>query len=654
MNVKQPKVLLLQMPWASTGRPSIALGILKQLCARSGVPCATFYPNMDITAMVGFGTAVSLSDERLLFGVSEHLFAAQIFGCKALGSDKFLESFTSLAAGDLLERTDRNRKLCDVDYLRSLRDEIIPDFLEALLKRVLAEAPTIVGVTGTFNQVMSALAIAHRIKAADPKIEIIAGGACFDGEMGIEYHRAFPAALDHVFLGEAEDSFLEYIERHKRGLPIHGIGGITSWIDGRVDCPPGKAVKELDSSPMPDYDDFFAEAERARIQYGLVFNAEFLPFESSRGCWWGQTNHCVFCGINDDLIGFRAKSVDRVVSEIVKLSARYGITKLAATDWIISRAHCDELFAKLKALDLDLELFYEVRADMSKSQIKAMREAGIARIQPGIESFSTPLLKLMKKGSMGIRHVQFLRHCRELGFSVEYNMLGGFPGERAEWYADMALLIPRLRHLEPPSGRMVSIEMHRFAPFFEQRDKFGVDQVTLRRDYGNNFPPGLLDLTKIAYFFNFSCSQILAEETYNAPVSDALESWIEAHKGSSAPKFEYAVGAGFLRITDTRFGEGRFLHLAGLHQDIVLLCDEVQSRRKLAEALAPIYTREIEDGILDKVVDELLKADVLMEEGPYLLTLPIAKKTRTTEELRGYVLGAAVSRTEAHMRPAYA
>ena len=54
---------------------------------------------------------------------------------------------------------------------------------------------------------MSSLALAARIKKANPDIMTIFGGACFDGEMGKEYHRSLPHVVDHVFLGEADESF---------------------------------------------------------------------------------------------------------------------------------------------------------------------------------------------------------------------------------------------------------------------------------------------------------------------------------------------------------------------------------------------------------------------------------------------------------------
>ncbi|MBI3950747.1 MAG: RiPP maturation radical SAM protein 1 [Acidobacteria bacterium] len=643
LNNQPPRMLFLQMPWATTQRPSIALAILTRLCEEASVPVRTFYPNLDMSATVGFEIAGRFANERALYGLSEHLFAADLFGKDALQSEAYLDAFSQIVQ-ESEDASAWTTRFADVNYLKCLRDEVVPGFLDAVQQRVLAESPTVVGFTATFNQVMSSLALARRLKQVRPDIQIIVGGACFDGEMGPEYHRATPGILDHVFIGEAEESFRDYLRRLKAGESTDGIPCVTYYEDGELRLIPGHPLMDLNQSPSPNYDDFFAETDRLRQETGKIFNIERLPFESSRGCWWGRKNHCVFCGINEDLMGFRAKDIDRVMKEIITLSARYGVVKLTATDWIISRWHCDELFRRLKELDLDIEIFYEVRADMKKGQIKAMKEAGVVQVQPGIESLSTPLLKLMRKGTTAIRHVQFLRWCREVGVGVAYNILGGFPDEKAEWYLEMAKLIPRLRHIQPPLHNLTYIEMHRFAPLFEQRERFGVDMQALRADYQFNFPDGIVDPLKIGYFFQFHCTRTVPESEYVSVVRAAIEPWIAAHKEMTPPIYEYRIGAGFLEITDTREGGGRYLHLEDLYHDVVLVCDEIQTRRSLARDLSARYPKKVADGTLDRVIDELIAADVLMVEGIYLLTLPIGHRARTTEQLRAYVLGEELAR----------
>lgn len=622
------RVVLLYMPWATTTRPSLALGILKALCDEQDMPVDTIYANLDMAARIGFECAGNFANERCLYGLSEHLFACDIFGPEALLSEEYIDTLTQieLPAG-----------FRDPAFLRHLRDEVVPAFLDALEARVLALQPSAIGVSATFNQVMAGLAIARRIKRALPHVQVLAGGACFDGEMGQEYHRGLPEVLDHVFMGEAEDSFREWLRRHKAGEPTAGIPGVT-WYDGELRLVDGGPLADMNNSPMPDYDAFFVEKERMRKETGHIFNIEFLPFESSRGCWWGQKNHCVFCGINPDLMPFREKNVDRVITEMIALASRYRVVNLTAADWIISRRSRAEIFRRLKSLDFDIECFYETRADLDKAEIELMRDAGVMKVQPGIESFSTELLKVMRKGTSRIRHVQFLRWAKEYGIHLSYNILAGFPGEQAEWYHEMAQFLPHIRHLQPPLHNVHRVEMHRFSPLFRMREQFGVDEMQLRQDYCFNFPEGMVDPLKVGYFFSFSASTILEADTYIGPLREEIESWRQAHTGKAGPVFKYAIGPGFTRIVDTRQGEGRIVDLSDLHQDIFLLCDEIQSVEKLEAALAPLHADAVAAGEVRSIIEELIAADMLYREGGALLALPIGETPRTTEALRAYVL----------------
>ena len=634
---KVPQVILCCTPWASTQRPSIALGILAALCQKERVEARSFYLNMDIAATVGFENAGPLAAERSLYGFSEHLFAVDIFGKDVLASDDFLDAFTKAVRNDPTKREWASR-FGQPEYAIHLRDEVVPKFLDAAVRRMLASEPDVVGFSATFNQVMSSLALARRLKLANPGVHTIFGGASFDGEMGLEYHRGLPEVITHIFLGEAEESFTEYLRRIKVGESTRGIPGVTSWIDGKLELVPGAPLADLNRSPLPNYDDFFGEAERLREETGKVFNIEMLPFESSRGCWWGHKNQCIFCGLNKELMSFRPKTVDRTIEDIATLSARYQKVKFAATDWILSHWHFEEFFRRLIELDFDWELFYEIRADMKKAHLKMMKQAGVVNVQPGIESLSTPVLRLMNKGTTSIRHVMFLRWCREIGIHLAYNILAGFPGEDPEWYAEMAKLLPRIVHLQPPKYNVHRIEMHRFAPLFEHTQNFGIDTLALRPDYGFNFPESTLDPMKTSYFFQFHSTDVPADGDYIQHIEEAIDKWIAAHKRQTPPMYEYWIGAGFLHIRDTRDGDGRFLRLAGLHHDVTLLCDQVQSRNALTETLAKFYPKEVSEGGLDIVIRELLDADVLMAEGNLLLTLPIGHRVRTTEELRAYVL----------------
>ena len=74
-----------------------------------------------------------------------------------------------------------------------------------------------------------------------------------------------------------------------------------------------------------------------------------------------------------------------------------------------------------------MELFYEVKANLKKAQVRLLRDAGVRVIQPGIESFSSNVLARMRKGVKGLQNIQLLKWCKEFGITPHWNLLWGFP-----------------------------------------------------------------------------------------------------------------------------------------------------------------------------------------------------------------------------------
>ena len=144
---------------------------------------------------------------------------------------------------------------------------------------------------------------------------------------------------------------------------------------------------DLNQSPAPDYDGYFLETERILQETGIKVPFDYLSFEGSRGCWWGQKSHCLFCGEAfgnpEESMRFREKDADRVISEILSLSAKYHVLRFHAVDLVISRTSRGAIFKKLKELDLGIELFFETRCDLSKEEIALMRDAKVHQIAAG-------------------------------------------------------------------------------------------------------------------------------------------------------------------------------------------------------------------------------------------------------------------------------
>ncbi len=169
------------------------------------------------------------------------------------------------------------------------------------------------------GQHAASLALAARVKAALPGACIVFGGANCRGVMGAELLRSFPF-VDAVADGEGEDVLPALVRRRLAGEAVAGIPGLRVRIRcgdemadggrGEEDWPTGEgaAPTDLDRLPWPDFEDYFTRLAGGPLKGAFTPR---LPFETSRGCWWGAKSRCSFCGQASEDMAFRVKSSER-------------------------------------------------------------------------------------------------------------------------------------------------------------------------------------------------------------------------------------------------------------------------------------------------------------------------------------------------------
>jgi len=128
-------------------------------------------------------------------------------------------------------------------------------------------------------------------------------------------------------------------------------------------------------------------------------------------------------------MGYRVKSPDRVVVELAELARRYRVHHFLALDNILDMKYVKALFARFAESKIDYEFYYEVKANLTHEQIRALYRGGVRSVQPGIESLSSHVLHLMRKGVTMLQNVRTLKWCRYYGLGVAWNLIHGFPGE---------------------------------------------------------------------------------------------------------------------------------------------------------------------------------------------------------------------------------
>jgi ribosomal peptide maturation radical SAM protein 1 len=623
-------VLLVSMPFGPVFSPSLGLSLLQARLAAEGRRARILYFTVDFAERIGQVLYSQIAVEgkpsiRELAG--EWIFSAGLFPPEPGRDRRYVDEVLRGGAA----WTDRSgaRPVSEALIGRIVHARtLVAPFLDECLAVVAEAAPRLVGFTSVFQQHLASLGLARRIKEALPGTVVVMGGANCEDVMGAETVRRFPF-LDGVVSGEGDVVFPEVVARVLSGRTLEGLPGVRTpagvaaeFEQGRF--PSAPRVLDLDTLPHPDYADYFERFGRSR------FRSQWQPsvfFESSRGCWWGERMHCTFCGLNGTSMAFRSKSAGRARAELGALARRHAGCDVQVVDNILDLAYFEDLLPGLAEDRLGLDLFYETKSNLRKEQVRLLRAARIRTIQPGIESLSDSVLRLMRKGVSALQNIQLLKWCTELGVQPAWNVLWGFPGEDPREYARMAEVVPLLTHLPAPVGAS-DIRMDRFSPNFTESERLGFEDVRPLAPYRHLYP-GLPEdaLANLAYYFSFRYRVPQDVAGYVRPLVRALQAW-RKQQGTSGL---FAVDVdGRLWVWDLRPAARAPLHvLEGEERALYLACDAAADRRGLAGA------HGLSADAVDERLGPLVERGLMLRDGGRYLALAIT--------LGDYVPPAAVA-----------
>lgn len=589
-------VLLVVMPFFSLKAPAPGVSLLKARLQEEGIPCAVRYFNIAFAERIG----LDLYEEICAFkgdgGESfngEWLFARELFGARLPEAPAY--------ASYLRDKDAVGAELAEIPALH----EAIGPFLEDCLQTIGREDYRVIGFSSVFEQNLASIALAERIKAREPSTAIVFGGANCDGAMGLELHRRF-ACIDFVCSGEADQSLPTLVKKVAAGRPPAGIPGVirrtrhASVLDA-----PAQATEDLDSLPFADFSDYFRQLGRHAAN--PVVRQSGLPMESSRGCWWGARAKCAFCGLNDETLAFRSKSPQRVLEEIDHLYATSlrssGRERISMTDNILDMGYFDQLLPALARKKRPVTLFFETKANLSQDQVRQLAAANVRFIQPGIESLSTPVLRMISKGVSALQNIQLLKDCSQFGVYPVWNLLYGFPGEKPEHDRQLLEMIDALTHLPPPGG-CSPFELQRFSPYFTRPQDYGIDNIRPKGTYRFIYPFDDEALFNLAYHFDCELPRGLGASGSARRLKDAVASWQQSYAAGAALQLCSASPRSIL-LHDSRPRAARtWVELTAARRDIYDFCAQIRS---LPEILAHLRQRHPRQPLRTRDVRELLR-----------------------------------------------
>lgn len=497
------------MPFANVRLPSIALTQLQSrvLSAFEGrVSVDVLNLNHDFAKYLGLDLYGFLTDsfESQNGGLGDWFFRQVAFPDLPDNSDRYFRRYLPLNSPEMVR----------------LKTRILQgrNGLDALINKLVAtyhlDQADMVGFTSMFMQNVASFAMAANLKRRNPAVITLIGGANCESPMGQVIVKRVPQ-IDYVFSGPALKSFPDFVK-----CCLDGQMSDAQSIRG-VYCRTGLQAAQRsigDELPMDvpielDYQPFLQTVEK-NFPDGKI--RPVLPFETSRGCWWGEKAHCTFCGLNGATMAYRSMSAERAIGLFEGLFKHSDkVSRLEAVDNILPKSYLKDVLPFLNTPP-NMSIFYEVKADLSEHDIEVLATAGVRYIQPGIESLATSTLKLMKKGTTVFQNIGLLKWLALYGIHPSWNLLVGFPGEGEDVYARYMEVLPLLHHLCPPNG-VYPVRFDRFSPYYDEAKKYGLDLHPLGY-YKMVYPFDQADLHDFAYYF--------ADENIDAPYFVMMAKWI--------------------------------------------------------------------------------------------------------------------------------
>lgn len=498
------RIDLINMPFSTLVLPSLALTQLEsRVNDKFGGEVSTrvLYLNHDFGSFLGMRLYqdISLGDKNFRNGMGEWFFRQSAFPDVTDNSEEYFNRY--------YERSNPRH----AELQRAILDKraYLDTFLNDLIDKYKIDQADIVGFSSMFSQNLGSIAMARLLKARNPQLTTVMGGANCESPMGEEIAR-HAGAIDYIFSGPALVSFPTFVEytlndrAHERG-EIRGViakcsGTQQSALPMLAAQNSNRAIGEdLDIDvPVPlDYDSFLDNFEQYFGDTGLK---PTLLFETSRGCWWGERAHCMFCGLNGLSMKYRAMEPESALTHIHSL-LRYAprTQKFLCVDNIMPKSFLHNVWPRLENGG-GASFFYEVKADMNSDDLAVLSKAGVKKVQPGIEALATSTLKLMKKGTSGCTNVRFLMNCLINDVSPVWNILVGFPGETASVFEKYVQDIPKLVHIPPPVG-VFPVRFDRYSPYFNQAKEYGL-QLRPFDFYELIYPLEPKAVANLAYYFS--------------------------------------------------------------------------------------------------------------------------------------------------------
>jgi len=354
----------------------------------------------------------------------------------------------------------------------------------AVIREAVAFRPRVIGMSLFTRWVWHAYRLADELAARGPWT-LVAGGAHVTVRPEETLRRGFDVAL----CGEAERGIVRLVaalEGHGRVEDVPGV--VFRRPDGRLaHGPPAERIDDLDALAPPYlaqdlFDPAWYGARGASVTPGGIL--------TSRGC----PARCTFCANYVTGRAFRDRAAHEVVREIRAWNEGWGVEFFPFWDdaFTVKPARLRELCAAFeRSFDFPFGFNAITRANLVTPELlAAMRRAGLAHVNFGVESGDDRILAAIKKGIRTDQVVRALTWAKELGLATACNFMLGFPQEDEAALERTLRFMERIAPLTDTFSTLGVVVPFPGTPMYDDFHlEYGFTDWWLREDHSRYTPP---------------------------------------------------------------------------------------------------------------------------------------------------------------------
>jgi len=332
----------------------------------------------------------------------------------------------SLLFPELQTRILRNmrRRFSGVTRLRSL----MLDVYRGIFESVPWDEYNLVGFSIVHGKMYLSLLMAKWLKELRGNIvHITVGGSRVIGNPGLTILQKFPQ-IDSIISGEGELALVGLLNKLSghQGVDLSTIPGISYRQGKQLISNPNNQISNLDELPVPWFEEYETSVR------GVILKSELAPslnIEASRGCY----NRCAFCTDVLGWKGYRIKSPEKLIREILYLTQHYKVKDYFFVDRVTPHHEWWGRFSRLLSgspILHGISIHAEVRPTISRQHFIHMKRSNVVEMQFGCETLSSGVLESMRKNSRVIDNLHALKLAEEFQIRTSNNFMIQFPTEQ--------------------------------------------------------------------------------------------------------------------------------------------------------------------------------------------------------------------------------